>query len=275
MFRLVLLSSLFLQQLSAQTVSGVIISTKGDYLPYAHVIGNKAREITITDSNGKFEFAHCLSDTLFVSMVGYADTFAVLKSKNDSSLKIIMSEKRYDLNEFVVNSSSQKYKKELKKIQSPKDKLHYTRYLNIFARIAQKFVSPYGLDGKIEQISFNIKNAESDATVRLRVYTLDGDLPGNNLVSENILLQVKKGSSKIVFDLSEKIIPFPKQGCFVGIDVVKSENRKVKIGFRGYRVQQSGLSLVSDSRIWHPDYIRGTYASFDIDVRVSFYFPKD
>jgi hypothetical protein len=276
MTRLTVLFFLLIQHLSAQTAKGIVISVKGEPLPYAHVVGSKTREIAITNEKGEFELLNLLSDTLFVSMVGYADTFIVVSSKNTAFLKVTMLEKKYILNEFIVNPNNAKYKKQIKSLESLKSKAHYTRYLYLSGRIVQKFLNPYGFDGKIEQVKFNIKSTEYDAIVRIRVYTIEGSLPGENILSENVLLSVRKGSSKLVFDLSEKVVPFPKQGCYIGIDVVNGEDKRVGIGFRGFRVGQDGLSLVSNSgRNWIVDNKRGTYASYDIDVKASIYFPRN
>lgn len=259
----------------SQTAKGIVKNIKGELLQYAHIIGNKGKEITITNEIGEFQFINCNSDTLFVSMVGYADTFIVINLKNIASLKIVMLEKKYILNGLIISPDNTKYKKQGKTLSSQKGKVHYTRYLNISSRIVQKFVNPYGHDGKIEQVKFNIRNAESDVVIRVMAYSIDQGLPSDNLLSENILLLVKKGSNKLVFDLSKKVILFPKQGCYIGIDVLKSDNKRVKIGFQGYRVEQPDLSLVSHGRAWFTDYIRNTYASFDVEVKVSFYLPKN
>ena len=67
----------------------------------------------------------------------------------------------------------------------------------------------------------------NNAKFKLRIFEAKkGGLPGKELITENIIVTVKKGSSKPIIDLSKYNLPFPENGLFVGLEFMQLESNK-------------------------------------------------
>jgi hypothetical protein len=79
----------------------------------------------------------------------------------------------------------------------------------------------------IKSIMPYCKSDIKGAKFKVRIFeSKKNGLPGDELITENILVTVKKGASTPIIDLSKFNIIFPEYGLFVGLEFMQIESNK-------------------------------------------------
>lgn len=195
--------------ISGKIIKGIVRDSKSNSaLPYVN-IGVPDKGIgTATDINGKFSLtllASSADDTLKFSMVGYEDQIVDLRNwpgVEKSSLDIHLKEKANELKEVVVLGDKLTTRVLGNKTQS---KFFGGKFSSndlgseLAIRIKIKKALTY-----LESFNVNISYNTSDSTTfRLNIYDVKNGFPGQNILTENILLRIGRQSGKMEFDLSK------------------------------------------------------------------------
>ncbi len=82
----------------------------------------------------------------------------------------------------------------------------------------------------LKEVEVFTKSPINNATFKLRIFKHDknNDIPGEDLVSESIIIKVKKGQRKNIIDVSKYMIKVPKEGIVIGVEnIIIQENMYV------------------------------------------------
>lgn len=178
-----------------------------------------------TDENGYFEISskHRI-DTLIVSYLSYQEKkIAVSQLSKIDENTIFLSNTATNLSEVIVTSKKSKEKNiMLGHYDFPTTFnwgsgpsyifLNYYKNLTQASPIIKKLYFDFGKTLKITHKSL----------IRIRVMQRDSSAgkPTRDIIQDNMVVEVKPFSSKLIYDLEKYQIPFPKNGIFIGFEVI-------------------------------------------------------
>ena len=207
-------------------VSGTVVDeTNGSPVPFVNVWVKNTLLGATTGKDGKFTIGGAkIGDSLLISSLGYSTLVFSAKEENNISLKSEINK----LDEVVLipmNNSAEfsiiSYKKP-KKNRNWYNNGHYS-----LARFYQ-YKPEYSKTPFIGQIGLITLNAKDESVLfRIRLVKIGTNgAPSENGLTDNIILESKKGSAEIVFDLKGEKILFPEDGFFVVLDRLNLEENK-------------------------------------------------
>lgn len=196
-------------------------STKEE-LPFANVYIKGKSIGTSSDEKGRFSIYAQSSDTLVVSYIGYLP-FSCTLSELDSIIFLKASTNLLDKVEILSNK-----KKEKLKIGNKGKRMFAVSGLNQYVMLLK---NPKNEIGFVEKITIDTtpraaQTGKHDILVRLRMYKNENGLPTEDILTTNIYERVKKGQMIFTINLKEYEVLLPKNGCFIGVEVVGKYNKK-------------------------------------------------
>ena len=212
--------------LKAQISATIKNPTDQKPIPYVNIwVENENIGVT-ADENGKFSIVALANSKLVFNALGYDDK-TIEASKIDGIVYLIP--KVFELKEVIVSSAKKTIENKIGTFKSNGISYSYATHNNHPYLAARYF--PY--DTKTIETPF-IKtvmpychSSVNNAKFKLRIFEAKkGGLPGKELITENIIIIVKKGSSKPIIDLSKYNLPFPENGLFVGLEFMQLESNK-------------------------------------------------
>lgn len=214
----------FKTNIKAQTLfSSQILGNKTkEELPFANIYIKGKSIGTSSDEKGIFSIYAQSSDTLVVSYIGYLP-FSCILSDLDSTIFLKSSENLLDKVEISGSKN-----KDRQKIQNKGKRMFAISGFNQYVMLLK---NPKNDIGFIEKITIDTtpraaQTGRYDILVRLRVYKNENGLPTDDLLTTNIYKIVKKGQTIFTMNLKEYDIFLPKNGCFIGVEVVGRYNKK-------------------------------------------------
>jgi hypothetical protein len=267
-------------EMNSQSIQGKIIDSKNEALPFTHIRGNKGGEYCISELDGSFKIDITHSDTLFFSTIGYLDTFIVLKNSGRKNYMIRMSAQLYNLPQYLVNAARKNSPKLSKVVSSVRSKKGAESFFIYGWEITQYIKNSPSLPGKIDEVIFDIAPCKVNTLIRIRIYKNMQNIPGEDILHESIIIPVKKGANKLVFNLRSKLIAFPLEGCFIGLEWVDpkskgSDHISKKLGISGYCTESPCMSYskIKGGR-WLSSYFMDCNFSVDVKINATFYLPQ-
>ena len=211
--------------IQAQTVCKGVLrdSTTNEPIEFANV-GIIGKGIgTVTNEKGEYNFTlpdSLLKEWIKVSMLGYkARTFAASGFQKQSEVKL--SQNATQLNEAVVSVKKTKVKIAGNNTRSKSVSAGFKNN-SLGAEIGVK-LSVKHRETHIRKVMININTNTLDTfpVFRLNIYKEDAKgLPGENILTQNILIIPKEKTGFIEFDLTPYSI-FVKEDVFVSIEWIK------------------------------------------------------
>ena len=243
MIKLIFKASLFvvilffsLNHVDCQIYNGAVVNKDKQPIPYVNIIftdtHNDLFGVT-TNSSGKFEIAKSFlanADTIKFSSIGYQ----IKKiAKDDLSEKkenmICLAEKKYALNEIVVNDN--KYKKRIITLGTQKNKSDAGEYYPLWSEVALYIPNNKKIDGYIKDVKIKLVNkTKSEVPIRLHIYGASklGDGPQDELLPESVITRGSCSHGKwIVADIEKYRITFPPEGVFIGFEFIPPDGVNV------------------------------------------------
>jgi hypothetical protein len=215
---------LFTISASAQIKGVVKDSVTKEPIAYVSVWVENKNIGASTELDGAFEI-NSLSDVkLQFSILGYKNKVAKI---NENGVYYLVSE---DLKiEEVVIIKNKKNSKTFKLGHSNKSNVSHLQGKNPQI-LAKKFEydTIYKTTPFLKEIEVFTKSSIEDAIFKLRILEFDSikQLPGKTLLSENIIVKVKKGQRKNVIDVSKYNIEFPTNGIVIGVENIIVDSNK-------------------------------------------------
>lgn len=204
-------------------VKGKVVDENNQPIPYVNISVERENIGTTSEEDGTFSLNIKQEKNLIFSALGYEKKTILSSEVSKVTLKATV----YALNEVVVLN-----KKETKTLEIGLSDRSIHQAFENGPRIDAKFF-PYQASYKklryLKKISIFTENALETATVKIHFYAVDAEgLPGEELLSKPYLAQVKKGSKRTMFDISDLNLSFPKEGLFVSVERLLIEKNKLE-----------------------------------------------
>jgi len=205
---------------SYSQVSGVIQDANSEKaIPYANIAVFNSSNGTSTDVNGAFTFADVrFGDTIVISAVGYEKVFHRVKKE---SFNLYLKPKLYQIPELEVSSNTASIVRLIKPFKKRSRVAYFSNYLGsswMNGRIFH-YSSEYSQTPFIKEIRVLTKSKISGAKFNLRLVNVsDAGVPGEDLLTENLIVEVPKGTNKSSADVSKYSIQFPPSGICIALE---------------------------------------------------------
>jgi len=209
--------------ISAQIKGVVKDSVTGKPIPYANIWVENENIGASTEENGEFVINTNSNKNLIFSALGYQKK--TLKASQAQVVKL--ASKSYQLDDVVILK-----KKETKIIEIGKSKNAIYQAFDNGPRIDVKYF-PYFIRYQktkfIKQVTVETDSKIEAATVKIHFYSVDSNgFPGEELLTKDFVITVKKGVNKNLFTISEFNLRMPKTGLFVGFEKLIIEKNKTE-----------------------------------------------
>jgi hypothetical protein len=211
---------------NAQITATVKNPTNQKPIPYVNIwVENENIGVT-ADENGKFSIAAPTNSKLVFNALGYDDKI-MEASAIDGIVYLIP--KVFELKEVVVSPAKKTIENKIGTFKSKGINSFYgtsDNYPYMVARYypndSKSFETPF-----IKSIMPFCKSDIKDAKFKVRIFEAKEDgYPGDEIINETLIVNVKKGYSKPVIDLSRYNLSFPEHGLFVGLEFMQLESNK-------------------------------------------------
>lgn len=227
---------------SAQ-VAGKVVNIENQPIPFTNVWVLDGSDGATTDSLGMFEIPTVLAnDTLIFNASGYK----IHKEKAEKCDTIVLDAYEIALPELVV---------------LPEKYLHHTigdaHYENMYFQpgnvpymYGRFFENTKELKDVqyVDRVIVFTKSSVADAAIKIRLMRMDEyGCPSDDLLVEPIVEHVKRGNKKNVFRVLQHNVKLPKNGIFVAVEWLITENNQFRLG-----VFVKGENLIEDFR-YQPD----------------------
>jgi len=215
-------------------------------IEYANVFIDKQVSI-LTDSSGRFQLKinKNKSDSLHISALGYFSVSIAINDLKDENTFYLKSDeiiKEIEVKSKKLRTFSRKIGNFKRGSDFPFRNVHFwyksaTLHLSFIPNKYQK-------EGFIEKVFFHASSSSNvfliDPSTKKKVYyknpewikirvrciqASSGYTPDKDIVSTNMIFKIKNYKSQWI-DISNYNVPFPKNGAFVGIEVLELKGRE-------------------------------------------------
>ena len=205
-------------------VNGVVVDEQNHPITYANVWNMDASAGATTKEDGSFKVEKATAkDEFVISAAGYETLFTPAVEGDTIKMKLT-------------------YKKAEGLVVYPEKTLHHTignaHYENLYfnpGNIPWIYVRYFENTPEIKQVQYIDKaivytrSIVNNATFKLRILKPDANgCPGEDLLMEPIIVSVKRGNKKNMIELLAYNIKLPKEGVFVGVEWLLTENNRLK-----------------------------------------------
>jgi hypothetical protein len=207
--------------LSAQIKGVVKDSLSGEPIPYVNIWVENETVGTTSEIDGTFSLAIKEEKVLVFSALGY-ETKKLASTNEVIFLKPIA----YELNEVVVEQPRFKEEIEIGNFHKSAG-YHISGDLEWSNAKYFKYELTYEETKFVKKIKITTRSKVNNAKFKIRIFSVNKEgYPDNDLLSEDIIVTVKKGKRKNVIDISNFKLVFPKEGLFIAYEVLKIESNK-------------------------------------------------
>jgi hypothetical protein len=208
----VILFLFFTFSLSAQ-IKGVVVDENNKPIPYVNIWVENESVGTTSQEDGTFSIVVSKDKIVVFSAVG----FETQKVKVADNEKVILKEAVFRLDEVVIEKSKQTEELEIGDMQ----KIHHIQLSGdkpwIYAKLFN-YQEKYNKTPFIKSIVFYSDSEIKNAKLKIRVFQLQDSVPTNDLIEEDIIISVKKGTKKNSIDVSKYKLVMPENGVVIGLE---------------------------------------------------------
>lgn len=221
---------LFALPLFSQTeIKGIVIDTEtGNPIPYVNIWIENGRTGVTSEIDGKFSIAVEKQDNLVFSAMGFEPL--TVKSSNAEMVK--MKPVVFALDEIVIARPTGNFQIEIGASQKASHSYMSGPTPWIYAKYfpyQQEYSKTRFIKNAIVYTTSQVRNA----TFKLRIYEVKEDgFPGLDLIDQDIVVAVRKGSQKLTVDLSKFNLTIPKNGIFIAYEWMIIENNKYTFDYK-------------------------------------------
>jgi hypothetical protein len=220
----IILLFLFSISVLAQVKGVVKDSLTGNPIPYVNIWVQNENIGASSEENGEFVITTSEnSQNLIFSALGFEKKIVKISEATVVKLKPTA----YQLDEVVVFKTLGTKVIEIGKTNSTM----YQAFDN-GPKIDTKFfpyLPKYKKTKYLKQVNIETDSKIEEATLRLHFYDVDSNgVPGEELISKDFIISVKRGTKKTFFDLKDYNLKMPKTGIFIGFEKLIIEKNKVE-----------------------------------------------
>ena len=219
MFWLVLLIGF---SVSAQ-VKGIVVDEYNKPISYVNIWVENENNSTTSEENGEFSINCLPNKNLIFSALGYEKKTV----KAAEAEKVVLKVNAFQLSEVVIAKRFETREIEIGKVKNET----YQAFEN-GPRIDAKFfpyIAKYKRTRYIKQVNFFTDNQLESASFKVHFFMVNSDgSPGDELLSKDFIVSVKKGVKKTFFNVTDFGLKMPKTGIFVGFEKLIIEKNKLE-----------------------------------------------
>jgi hypothetical protein len=213
---------LFSFPLSAQ-IKGIVVDEYNKPISYVNIWVENENISTTSEENGEFSINCLPSKNLIFSALGYKKNTV----KAADAEKVVLNVNAFQLSEVVIAKRFETREIEIGKVKNET----YQAFEN-GPRIDAKFfpyLSKYKRTRYIKQVNFFTDNQLESASFKVHFFMVNSDgSPGDELLSKDFIVSVKKGVKKTFFNVTDFGLKIPKAGIFVGFEKLIIEKNKLE-----------------------------------------------
>lgn len=227
----------FAANVAAQTKGVVKDSLTGNPIAYVSIWVENENIGTTSEENGEYQIGtNDKNKNLIFSALGYQKKIV----KVSESQIVLLSPSTFELDEVTINN-----KKEKKQLEIGKTKNTIAEAFDNGPRMDAKFFPYYPEYKKTRWIQKAIILTDSridDATIKLHLYDVDENgFPGNELMSKDYIVTIKKGVTKNEIDLSDFNLEMPKTGIFVVFEKLLIKKNRVEKTIKNFNTNTTKI----------------------------------
>jgi|GEM_PF-677306 len=213
---------LFMGFFGFSQIKGVVVDENNKPIPYATIWIENENIVTTTEEDGHFSLEiKNLEKNLIFSALGF-ETQTIKATETE---RVVLKPVMIHLDEVVIRKNPVKQKKELGYYESGGFRYHMSYFVDgIYFNFPEEEKEKYPF---IKEVKFKTLSRNQNAVIRIYFVESNEDgSPSERILSEEIILEVKKGTIKNVIDLSARKIAIPKNGFFIVFEKLKVEQNK-------------------------------------------------
>ncbi|MEL1246977.1 carboxypeptidase-like regulatory domain-containing protein [Flavobacterium helocola] len=221
---------LIVSQFAFSQIRGVVKdSISGEPIPFVNIWVENETVGTTSEADGSFFLEASKEKNIVISVLGYER-----KTIKGSQISVVqLKPMAYDLREVVILN-----KKQSKQIEIGDIKNAIFQSFDNGPKIEAKFFpyqSSYSKTKFIKEVTIFTDSRIEEATIKLHFYSVDENgYPGEELLTKDYVVTLKKGVIKHRFNISQFDLVFPEKGMFVAYEKLLIESNKTGTKYQPY-----------------------------------------
>lgn len=221
---------LIVTQFAFSQIRGVVKdSLSGEPIPFVNIWVENETVGTTSEADGSFFLEASKEKNIVISVLGYERK--TIKGREISIVQL--KPMAYDLREVVILN-----KKQSKQIEIGDIKNAIFQSFDNGPKIEAKFFpyqSSYSKTKFIKEVTIFTDSRIEEATIKLHFYSVDENgYPGEELLTKDYVVTLKKGVIKHRFNISQFDLVFPEKGMFVAYEKLLIESNKTGTKYQPY-----------------------------------------
>jgi hypothetical protein len=203
-------------------IKGIVVDENNKPIPYVNIWVEHGNIGTTAEEDGRFSLDLKEKDkNLIFSALGFETQKVVVSAAE----KVVLKSVPIALDEVVIKKDKEQLQKEIGYYESGGFRYHMAYFIDgIYFNISQEEREKYPF---IKEVKF--KTLSENKNAKIRIYFVESNedgSPSERALTDEIILEVKKGNSKNVIDLSKRKITIPEKGFFIVFEKLKIEQNK-------------------------------------------------
>ncbi len=227
---------------SAQ-IKGVVVDENDKPIPYVNIWFENGALANTSEENGTFSLELKNQDkNLIFSALGF-ETKIIEATEVE---KVVLKSVNIKLEEVEIKRSFLKQQKEIGYYDSWGFRWHENYFVNaIFFNITEEERNNYPF---LKEIKFRTLSEIKNAVIRIYLVAVNKDgSPSENTLSDELIIEVKKGNTKNIIDFTKMKITIPESGFFIVFEKLLVEQNKhfEEYTFKdknGNKIKRKGMS---------------------------------
>ena len=221
---------LIVTQFAFSQIRGVVKdSISGEPIPFVNIWVENETVGTTSEADGTFFLEASKQKNIVISVLGYER-----KTIKGSQISVVqLKPMAYDLREVVILN-----KKQSKQIEIGDIKNAIFQSFDNGPKIEAKFFpyqSSYSKTKFIKEVTIFTDSRIEESTIKLHFYSVDENgYPGEELLTKDYVVTLKKGIIKHRFNISQFDLVFPEKGMFVAYEKLLIESNKTGTKYQPY-----------------------------------------
>ena len=221
---------LIVSQFAFSQIRGVVKdSISGEPIPFVNIWVENETVGTTSEADGTFFLEASKQKNIVISVLGYER-----KTIKGSQISVVqLKPMAYDLREVVILN-----KKQSKQIEIGDIKNAIFQSFDNGPKIEAKFFpyqSSYSKTKFIKEVTIFTDSRIEESTIKLHFYSVDENgYPGEELLTKDYVVTLKKGIIKHRFNISQFDLVFPEKGMFVAYEKLLIESNKTGTKYQPY-----------------------------------------
>ena len=221
---------LIVSQFAFSQIRGVVNdSISGEPIPFVNIWVENETIGTTSEADGSFFLEASKEKNIVISVLGYER-----KTLKGSQISVVqLKPMAYDLREVVILN-----KKQSKQIEIGDIKNAIFQSFDNGPKIEAKFFpyqASYSKTKFLKEVTIFTDSRIEEATIKLHFYSVDENgFPGEELLTKDYIVTLKKGIIKHRFNISQFDLVFPEKGMFVAYEKLLIESNKTGTKYQPY-----------------------------------------